>query len=144
MSSWDPMRDALGVEELDHDHREFLALLGILIEASDAEFPVLFQKLVDRTRLHFVREGRLMRLGKYPALAEHEGEHHRILGELLQFNRSVKRGRLAFARAYAGSGLPEWFAVHHSTMDRALASHSKAQYANPAPLEPLTDHRVGP
>jgi len=125
MPTWSHDRYALGVEEMDEDHREFIALLEILNDAGDDEFPVMFQKLVDHIRLHFVREGRLMRLGKFLALGEHEGEHHRVLGELLQFNRAVKRGRLPLARAYVRSGLPEWFELHLSTMDSALAAHIK-------------------
>jgi hemerythrin len=123
--TWNEGRHDLGQEEMDADHREFLALLEILNDAGDAEFPVMFQKLVDHIRLHFVREGRLMRLEKFPALGEHEGEHHRVLGELLQFNRAVKRGRLPLARAYVRIGLPEWFELHLSTMDSALAAHLK-------------------
>jgi hemerythrin-like metal-binding protein len=118
---------ALGVEGMDRDHEEFLNLLVRLNKAGDAEFPALFQKLVDHLRLHFVHEGRLMRLGKYSALGEHEGEHHRLLGELLQFNRNVKRGRLQLARAYVRIGLAEWFDLHLATMDSALAVHAKAQ-----------------
>jgi hemerythrin len=125
--AWNEARHGLGQAEMDSEHREFLALLDILNDAEDAEFPVLFQKLVDHVRLHFVTEGRLMRLVKFPALGEHEGEHHRVLGELLQFNRAVKRGRLLLARGYVRMGLPEWFELHRSTMDSALAAHLKRQ-----------------
>lgn len=119
----------LGVEEMDGNHREFLALLEALRDAGDEDFIFLFQKLVDHTRLHFAEEGRLMRLCKFPALAEHEGEHFRVLGDLMQFNRSVKRGRLPLARAYARSGLNEWFDLHLATMDQALATHLKRTLA---------------
>jgi hemerythrin len=125
--AWNEARHGLGQAEMDAEHREFLALLDILNDTDDAEFPVLFQKLVDHVRLHFVTEGRLMRLEKFPALGEHEGEHHRVLGELLQFNRAVKRGRLPLARGYVRIGLPEWFELHLSTMDSALAAHLKRQ-----------------
>jgi len=128
---------ALDVQEMDDDHAEFLALLERLNQAGNEEFPDLFQKLVDHLRLHFVREGRLMRLGKFPALGEHEGEHHRVLGELLQFNRNVKRGRLSLARAYVRAGLPEWFELHFSTMDSALAAHVKLHYTRQADTEAI-------
>lgn len=129
-----PSTPALGVEEMDDDHGEFLALLQRLNQAGNGEFPDLFQKLVDHARMHFVREGRLMRLGKFPALGEHEGEHHRLLGELLQFNRNVKRGRLSLARAYVRAGLPEWFELHFSTMDSALAAHVKSHIGHQAEI----------
>lgn len=137
MSSARQTFQLLGVEEMDDDHREFLSLVEILNGASDAEFPALFQKLVDHLRLHFIREGRLMRLGKFPALGEHEGEHHRVLGELLQFNRNVKRGRLSLARAYVRVGLPEWFELHLSTMDSALAAHVKPHFTRQSDTQAL-------
>lgn len=133
MLSWDEARHHLGVEEMDANHREFLALVDALNQAGNEDFPFLFQKLVDHTRLHFAEEGRLMRLFRFPALGEHEGEHFRVLGELLQFNRAVQRGRLPLARAYVRIGLPEWFDLHLATMDSALAAHHKThQVATPA------------
>lgn len=117
----------LGIPELDTDHDAFIDLLDHLSHATDEAFPPLFQQLVDHVRLHFVHEGRLMRIGKFAALGEHEGEHHRLFGELLQFNRSIKRGRLSLARAYVRTGLKDWFHLHYMTMDSALAMHVKAQ-----------------
>jgi hemerythrin len=123
MLSWDEKRHPLGVDEMDATHREFVALVEALAQADDEHFRFLFQKLVEHSRLHFAEEGRLMRLCKFPALGEHEGEHFRVLGELLQFNRAIQRGRLALARAYVKSGLPEWFELHLATMDSALSAH---------------------
>lgn len=123
MLKWVNERHSLGLEEMDGNHREFAALVETMNQAGDEEFLFLFQKLVEHTRLHFAEEGRLMRLSKFPALAEHEGEHARVLGDLLQFNRNVQRGRLPLARGYVHSGLKEWFELHLSTMDRALATH---------------------
>lgn len=111
---------------MDQTHREFCALVELLSGADDAEFALLFGKLVEHTRQHFAEEGRLMRLCKFPAIGEHEGEHHRVLGEMLQFNRAVLRGRLPLARAYVRTGLPEWFALHLATMDSVLAARLKA------------------
>jgi hemerythrin-like metal-binding protein len=123
--NWDDSTDALGIDEMDQTHREFTALVNLLIEASDAEFAALFGKLLDHCRLHFSNEGRLMRISRFPALGEHEGEHHRVYGDLVQMNRAVQRGRLMLARAYVKSGLTEWFGLHLSTMDAALAAHLK-------------------
>jgi hemerythrin len=131
MLKWTDTQHGLGLEEMDSKHREFCALVDALGQAGDADFPVLFQQLVDHTRLHFAEEGRLMRLSKFPALGEHEGEHTRILGDLLQFNRNVRLGRLLpLARAYVREGLPEWFGLHLATMDRALAAHFSRSMAS--------------
>lgn len=122
---WNEARHALGMEEMDASHREFIAQVAALIAASNAEFPALFQALVNHTREHFTAEGLLMRESKYRGLPEHEGEHHRVLGELQQLNRSLKRGRLPLVRAYVREGLPEWFDTHLAMMDGALVMHLK-------------------
>lgn len=125
MSAWDETRHALGVAEMDATHREFLALLALLGECDDTDFAGLFCKLLEHCRAHFTGEGRLMRLSRFPALNEHEGEHHRVYGDLVQMHRAVQRGRVALARAFVKQGLVEWFALHLGSMDAALAAHLK-------------------
>jgi hemerythrin-like metal-binding protein len=132
MIEWNDASHALGVDEMDATHREFTALVNLLIEAEDAEFVVLFGKLLDHCREHFSNEGRLMRISRFPALNEHEGEHHRVYGDLVQMNRAVQRGRIMLARAYVKKGLEEWFALHIATMDSALAAHLKKTGEAPA------------
>ncbi len=122
---WDEARHTLGVDEIDDAHREFITQVAALIAASDAEFPALFQALVAHTREHFIAEGKLMRETRYQGLGVHEGEHHRVLGELQQLNRSLKRGRLPLVRAYVREGLPEWFDTHLAMMDGALVAYLK-------------------
>ena len=122
---WDDSVHALGVDEMDQTHREFTALVTLLMEADDDEFALLFGKLLDHCRQHFSNEGRLMRISRFPALGEHEGEHHRVYGDLVQMNRAVMKGRLLLARAYVKTGLAEWFGLHLATMDSALAAHLK-------------------
>lgn len=124
-AEWNEARHTLGMEEMDATHREFIAQVTALIAAGNAEFPALFQALVNHTREHFIAEGKLMRESKYKGLPEHEGEHHRVLGELQQLNRSLKRGHLPLVRAYVKEGLPEWFDTHVAMMDAALVMHLK-------------------
>jgi hemerythrin-like metal-binding protein len=124
-ASWVDARHTLGVEEIDGAHRDFINQVATCIVASDADFPSLFQALVAHTREHFIAEGKLMRDTQYPGLGVHEGEHHRVLGELQQLNRSLKRGRLPLVRAYVREGLPEWFDTHLTMMDGALVAYLK-------------------
>ncbi len=125
MLPWDDKVHALGVAEMDATHREFTALVNMLAECDDVDFAALFEKLLEHCRLHFTNEGRLMRISRFPALNEHEGEHHRVYGDLVQMNRAVQRGRLMLPRAFVKQGLEEWFGLHLSTMDAALAVHLK-------------------
>lgn len=126
-AAWDEKRHSLGLEEIDIAHRHFIEQVAALIAASDADFPVLFQSLVAHLREHFIAEGKLMREAKYQGLGIHEGEHHRVLGELQQLNRSLKRGRLPLVRAYVREGLPEWFDTHLTMMDGALVAFLEKQ-----------------
>ena len=121
-AKWDVARHHLGLDELDSAHRDFITQVGALIAATDAEFPSMFQALITHLREHFIAEGKLMRETKYQGLSVHEGEHHRILGELQQLNRSLKRGRMRLVRAYVREGLPEWFDTHLIMMDGALVA----------------------
>lgn len=117
---WDESRYTLGVADMDATHREFVDLADALLVASDEDFPAIFERLHEHTRLHFEHEGKLMKACRFPAIGEHNSEHLRVLGELAHFARGVKAGRLATARAYA-KALPDWFATHLATMDAALA-----------------------
>lgn len=129
-AKWDDTRHTLGLDEMDAVHREFIEQVAALIAASDAEFPTLFKALVNHTREHFIAEGRLMRAARYPGLGVHDAEHHRVLGELQQLNRSLMRGRFPLVRAFVKHGLPEWFDTHLSMMDAALVAHLKSLAEN--------------
>lgn len=122
MLNWDEDRHALGVAEMDATHREFAALAVRLAQAGTADFPRLFEALAEHTRRHFDNESALMRRCRFPAIAEHEGEHSRVLGELAHMQRGLFAGRVALARDYVVNGLPDWFALHLATMDAALAA----------------------
>ena len=126
-AAWDKARHHLGLDEIDVAHRDFITQVGALITASDAEFPPMFQALVIHLREHFIAEGKLMRDSKYQGLGIHESEHHRILGELQQLNRSLKRGRLPLVRAYVREGMPDWFDTHLLMMDCALVAFLRSK-----------------
>lgn len=114
---------------VDATHQALAELIEGLIEADSHAFPSRFQAMLALMRLHVAEEGGLMRASRYPGIAEHEGEHHRVLGELVQLNLSVKRGRIALARAYVKDGLAPWFDLHMATMDAALAAYLDASPA---------------
>jgi len=115
---------ALGNAEMDGTHQEFIALVNrVHATANTAEFKQGFAELIEHTKAHFALEDELMRNSNFPGLQEHQWEHNRVLGELNQFQLRVNKGFVAFGRAYIQDKLPEWFAVHANTMDRALAVH---------------------
>lgn len=123
--NWSDEDHSLNLDIMDDTHREFVDIINQLNSASDAEFRGLFEKLLVHTESHFARENELMEKTGFPAIAEHKGEHLRILGEFNQFNNRVKKGLYTFGRAYIRDSIPQWFNLHLATMDSALAAHLK-------------------
>lgn len=117
----------VGYDQIDNDHDEFISLINELDAADNTAFPVLFQQLYDQTEQHFERENQLMKQFSYPGEAEHKGEHQRVLGEFKQFKSRVDKGLIAFGRAFVKDRLPQWFGLHVTTMDSALAAHINKQ-----------------
>lgn len=115
--------------EIDADHDVFIELVNKLEICSDAEFGTLFTELFTHTQQHFERENALMAEFKFPAIDEHKGEHHRVLGELTQFKKRVDKGMISFGRAYIKDRIPQWFSLHVTTMDSALNAHIKQKSA---------------
>jgi hemerythrin len=114
-----------GITDIDGDHREFVIRLNALNSSSDTDFPSLFQELISHTREHFLTESNLMREEKYQERDMHESEHQRVLTELQELNRGIRRGRLGLVRAQVKDGLAEWFNTHLAKMDSALLTHLK-------------------
>lgn len=121
----------VGYTPIDQDHDQFAQLLERLNNAGNADFPALFQALYRHTEHHFEREKQWMAQSAFPAEAEHNGEHQRVLGEFKQFQSRVDKGLIAFGRAFVNDRLPAWFQLHVSTMDSALAAHLKQCGINP-------------
>lgn len=113
------------LNELDGDHREFITRLTALNASSDTDFPSLYQALIVHTREHFLREGNLMREAKYLETDMHESEHQRVLTEMHELNRGIRRGRLSLVRAHVKENLAEWFDKHLAMMDSMLMKHLK-------------------
>lgn len=114
-------------DAMDKDHEEFIDLLNALDIATNADFPALFEHLYGHTEQHFERENQLMTQSAYPGIADHKAEHQRVLGEFKQFKSRVDKGLIVFGRAFVKDRLPQWLALHVTTMDTALVNHLNHQ-----------------
>ena len=115
----------VGYDLIDNDHDEFISLLNALDSAANADFPALFQHLYEHTEQHFDRENQLMKQCRCPSEKDHQGEHQRVLGEFKQFKTRIDKGMIAFGRSFVRERLPQWFGLHVTTMDSALAAYIK-------------------
>lgn len=116
-------RYCLGIPAMDETHREFVDLVNRMETSGKAAFIQLFVELVHHTENHFAAENALMQACGFPALREHMDEHQRVLGDLHRICNRVNAGSTTMGRAYVVEQLPDWFGLHASTMDSALASH---------------------
>ncbi len=116
---------ALTIQEptIDRDHTVFIDFVNQMQTADQQQFVQLFERLLTHTQAHFEYENKLMEQYGFPAIAEHQGEHHRVLTELKRFKQRVDKGMIAMGRAYISELVPQWFMLHVSTMDRALDAH---------------------
>lgn len=125
----------LGYQQIDDDHKQFMGLLMQLQAADNNDFPILFKQLFAHTQMHFDMENQLMDEFTFPALADHKGEHQRVIGEFKQFNKLVEKGLLAFGRSFVCERLPQWFELHIATMDSALIAHINKQLSRTRTLK---------
>jgi len=114
---------ALGDDEIDRTHIEFLELCVAAANAKGADFADAFRALFEHTSHHFADEEAKMQATGYPAFGEHRANHQRILGDMDRFNQRVAAGRAQMARAWLNDSLPAWFDLHAKTMDSALVAH---------------------
>lgn len=109
--------------EMDQTHQEFIELLDQLNQAKGETFVSLFHTLKSHTQKHFDQELAWMQQSHFSSTAEHNADHQRILGEINQMEKRLRPATLPLVKAWASERLPQWFDLHISTMDSALAAH---------------------
>ncbi|MCU0804455.1 MAG: hemerythrin domain-containing protein [Burkholderiales bacterium] len=121
---WSP-EFVLDVSVMDETHREFVDMLNALAEASDAELLGRLDAFIAHTDAHFAQENAWMVDIMFPPIHCHKGEHDNVMGLLREVRERVAAGQIELGRVLARE-LPEWFRLHASTMDAALAQVIKA------------------
>ncbi|MDJ0709409.1 MAG: bacteriohemerythrin [Woeseiaceae bacterium] len=115
---------SVGVDAVDHEHREMIDLINALDDAmeKEAEYIRIVETLGEiyaRIAAHFALEEKLMRDARYSALASHKQDHEVLLDELLDVIDSVDAdGR--YDRADLARTLELWFSDHFRTHDAKL------------------------
>jgi hemerythrin-like metal-binding protein len=110
---------ALNLPAMDDTHREFVALLGLVAQASDAELLAAWGALIAHTDDHFAQEDRWMSQTGFASANCHTTQHAVVLATLRE---GLATGRPDVIRELAHE-LALWFPRHAQTMDAALALH---------------------
>lgn len=115
---------SLGIEAVDHEHRELIGLINGL-EANMQEYATqttvveTLGEIYARISAHFALEEKIMREAGYDDFAAHKQDHEMLLDELLDVIDSIdEAGR--YDRAGLSSDLDRWFSDHFRTHDARL------------------------
>jgi hemerythrin-like metal-binding protein len=120
---WDE-KYAIGVEEIDRQHMEFVKLFRRFNIGIQKAIPVAVQlrilkELVKYADYHFTSEENIMVFTKYPDLATHQSEHSKLLSSL---DRRVNGYKKAPEHGEQLSDfLYDWFVNHTQIEDRKIA-----------------------
>ena len=130
-------RYALGIPDVDYEHRALIALINTLHERLEAGEPAtsisaFFGDLYAEIAAHFALEERIMRERGYPSYEPHKADHERLLDQIRDIMDDYESGHDRAYRLRLGPQLDRWFTRHFQTMDAAL-HQSMGQPAQSAP-----------
>jgi hemerythrin len=124
-------RYSVGIEAVDHEHRELVELINRLHEqarAQGSKVAVLgfFGDLYKAISAHFALEERFMREKGYDELRQHKIDHERLLDEIRDIMEDYEVTDL-FEERLLAQRLDAWFSRHFESHDarlhRALGHH---------------------
>jgi hemerythrin-like metal-binding protein len=118
---------AIGIEEVDHEHRELIALINSLHaslgpDRSTAQVEAFLGEVLSDISAHFALEEKVMRARRYDALAEHKADHERLLDELRELMDDQAAG-IALDDERFAARLSQWFGGHFATHDARFHRH---------------------
>ena len=121
---WTPAL-AVGVEEIDAQHRELFRRAARLLEGIQRGEPEELGQLVlflhQYAVEHFGAEEEHMRRTRFPGYARHKAEHDRFVSDLLALAREHERsGAGAFMSLKVNHWLTTWLREHVSGTDAEL------------------------
>ena len=124
-------RYSVGIEAVDHEHRELVELINRLHEqarAQGSKVAVLgfFGDLYKAISAHFALEERFMREKGYDELRQHKIDHERLLDEIRDIMEDYEVNDI-FEERQLAQRLDAWFSRHFESHDarlhRALGNH---------------------
>lgn len=118
---------SVGVESVDSEHREMIALIneldGAMRHAADCATVIrTLGEMLARISAHFALEEKVMKDAAYEGFAAHKADHEQLLDDLLDTIDSVEEAGHYDREALSGR-LNQWFSDHFRTHDAKLHRH---------------------
>ena len=119
-------RYSVGIEGVDHEHRELVDLINRLYEEArvrGSKVAVLgfFGDLFKAISAHFALEERIMRERGYDQLMPHKNDHERLLDEIRDLMEDFEACD-RFDEKLLARRLDAWFSRHFESYDARLHS----------------------
>jgi hemerythrin len=111
---------ALGHEQMDDTHREFVDCVDQMLRVDDKGLPRALEAFAAHAQHHFADEDRWMVQSAYENARCHIDEHAAVLKSVDEVRAALARGRCDVARSFANA-LADWFPEHARVMDHGLA-----------------------
>jgi hemerythrin len=124
-------RYSVGIDAVDHEHRELIELINRLYDESTAQGSKdavigFFGDLFKAISAHFALEERFMRERSYDQLIQHKNDHERLLDEIRDIMEDFEASD-SFDERLLAQRLDAWFSRHFESHDarlhNALGSH---------------------
>jgi hemerythrin len=121
---------SVGVDAVDHEHKELIALINrlhdeLMAKGEKPSISAFFGDLFAGISAHFALEERFMRERRYDQLPQHKADHERLLDEMRDIMDDFEDHEIASAELSAR--LDAWFSRHFETHDarlhKALGTH---------------------
>jgi hemerythrin-like metal-binding protein len=114
----------IGIDEVDHEHRELIDLINSLHAAlggdrASERVEEVLGEIFASISAHFALEEKDMRARRYDALPEHKADHERLLDDLRDLMDEQADGAALNEERFSAR-LAEWFSGHFRTHDARL------------------------
>lgn len=114
-----------GITEVDHEHRELVAMINDLHRQIDARAPKeavesFLGEVLTRIAAHFALEEAVMRGRRYDEYDVHKADHEQLLDDLRDIMDAHHAGRSADSAGDLRRAVQEWFVEHFKTRDARL------------------------
>ena len=124
---------AVGVKQIDEQHKELFRRFSVLMDAINqgtgaAQVLKVLNFLDDYTVTHFRNEEKIMVEHRYPHLALHQEEHGQFCRDLEKLKCRISTEGFTQQNVLLTSRtLLRWLIQHICTIDKALADHLKGR-----------------
>ncbi|RTL51190.1 MAG: hemerythrin [Rhodocyclaceae bacterium] len=113
-------RYVLGYSPMDHHHKEFVSLVGEMLNSWPLQLAPLLERFLIHAKAHFEDEAKWMTDTQFPGMECHIDEHNAVINSCMGVMKRIEDGDFSAGYLLA-SELSSWFPAHADYLDSALA-----------------------